>query len=74
MTYEEKTAALTETAKEDGVDSEGELTMCKIKDYCDKEKPRQLYNLVCIIKDSISSDENPDILKPTGCYGIYQAA
>jgi len=33
--------------------------MCKIKDYCDKEKPRQLYNLVSIIKDSIS-DESTD--------------
>ena len=33
--------------------------MCKIKDYCDKEKPRQLYNLVRIIKDSIS-DESTD--------------
>jgi len=33
--------------------------MCQIKDYCDKEKPRQLYNLVSIIKDSIS-DESTD--------------
>ena len=35
------------------------LTMCKIKDYCDKEKSRQLYNLVRIIRDSIS-DESTD--------------
>lgn len=33
--------------------------MCKIKDYCDKETLRQLYNLVRIIKDSIS-DESTD--------------
>lgn len=33
--------------------------MCQIKDYSDKETPRQLYNLVRIIKDSIS-DESTD--------------
>lgn len=33
--------------------------MCKIKNYCDKETLRQLYNLVRIIKDSIS-DESTD--------------
>lgn len=39
--------------------------MCKIKDYCDKEKSKQLYNLVRIIKDSISdeSTDNTTILK-----------
>lgn len=39
--------------------------MCQIKDYCDKEEPKQLYNLVSIIKDSISdkSTDNTTILE-----------
>lgn len=34
--------------------------MCKIKDYCDKEASRQLYNLVRIIRDSISDESKGD--------------
>lgn len=34
--------------------------MCKIKDYCDKETSRQLYNLVRIIRDSISDESTDD--------------